>query len=120
MNPANLLLRFLLELTALAGFAVCAWQTTSGRWRALFALTVVLCVIALWGIFAVPDDPSRSGSAPVPIPGAVRLVLELTILFGGAFAWHQAGYSVVGIVAGALITLHYAFSTDRIFWLLQQ
>ena len=88
MNAANLILRFLLELAALVGFAILAWHTTSGWWRLFVALIVVLIAIALWGVFAVPDDPNRSGNAPVPVPGAVRLVLELVILFGGAYAWH--------------------------------
>jgi hypothetical protein len=90
MNAANLILRFLLELAALVGFATLAWLSVSGWWRFVVALLVVLIAMALWGVFAVPDDPSRSGNAPVPVPGAVRLVLELTILLGGAYGaeWH--------------------------------
>ncbi|MFQ6227417.1 DUF2568 domain-containing protein [Nocardia sp. NPDC002869] len=49
---------------------------------------VLLPVIAAtaWGVIAVPDDPSRSGAAPVAVPGAIRLLVEFAVLFGGAAA----------------------------------
>jgi hypothetical protein len=120
MNAANLILRFLLELAALVGFATLAWQSVSGWWRFVVALLVILIAMALWGVFAVPDDPSRSGKAPVPVPGAVRLVLELTILLGGAYAWHLGGHTLVAGIFAALIVFHYVLSAERIMWLLQQ
>jgi hypothetical protein len=120
MNTANLVLRFLLELAALAGFATWSWHATSGWRRFLLALFVVIVVMALWSIFAVPDDPSRSGSAPVPIPGAARLVLEWAILLGAAYAWHLSGYTLVAGITAALVIFHYLLSVDRIMWLLQQ
>ena len=120
MNSANLALRFLLELAALAGFAVWAWQLVDGLWRYGLAFAVVLFVMMLWSVFAVPDDPSRSGNAPFPVPGFVRLVLELAILFGGAYAWYLGGYSWAGLVIGILIAIHYGLSVPRIMWLLQQ
>ena len=77
-------------------------------------------VMALWGIFAVPNDPSRSGNAPVAIPGVMRLVLELSILLGGAYAWYLGGFTVVAAVFTALVVFHYLLSIERIIWLLQQ
>lgn len=120
MKEANLVLRFLLELAALAGLGAWAWHAAAGWWRIAFSLLIILVVTALWGIFAVPNDPSRSGAAPVPVPGALRLLLELTILFGGAYAWHLGGHALIAIVSAALIALHYALSFDRIVWLLRQ
>ena len=94
MNAANLGLRFLLELAALAGFALWAWQAPYGiPLRVLLAATAVVVLMTLWAVFAVPGDPSRSGNAPVPVPGALRLALELLVLFGGAWAFHAGGYS---------------------------
>jgi len=43
----------------------------------MLALTLPIFAAAIWGIFAVPDDPSRSGNAPVIAPGLVRIVIEL-------------------------------------------
>ena len=120
MHTANLTLRFFLELTALGGFAALAWNTTDGLWRYVAAVAVVVFVAALWGTFAVPDDPSRSGNAPVPVPGALRLLLEFAILFGGAWALHAAGFTWAGLSASLLIIVHYLLWIDRIVWLLQQ
>ncbi|WP_457155708.1 YrdB family protein [Mesorhizobium sp. P5_C1] len=116
----NLTLRFLLELAALLGFGLSGWGLSDGLWRWLLALALPLIAAALWGTFAVLDDPSRSGRAPVPVPGAVRLVLELTILFGGAVGFYVAGYTTTGIILALLIVISYAFSLDRLGWLLKQ
>ena len=65
----------------------------------------------------MPDDPSRSGAAPVPVPGNVRLVLEVTILVVGAVALIAAGERVAGITMLALLVVHYAASAGRVGWL---
>ena len=116
----NLTLRFLLELAALLGFGLSGWGLSDGLWRWLLALALPLIAAALWGTFAVLDDPSRSGRAPVPVPGAVRLALELVILFGGAVGFYVAGYTTTGIIVALLIVISYAFSLDRLSWLLKQ
>ncbi|WP_095084631.1 DUF2568 domain-containing protein [Mesorhizobium sophorae] len=116
----NLTLRFLLELAALLGLGLSGWGLSDGLWRWLLALALPLIAAALWGTFAVLDDPSRSGRAPVPVPGAVRLALELVILFGGAAGFYLTGRMTTGIVMALLIVISYAFSLDRLSWLLKQ
>jgi hypothetical protein len=50
----------------------------------VLAIAVPIAAAALWGTFNVPNDPSRSGAAPLRVSGATRLALELSILgFGG-------------------------------------
>jgi hypothetical protein len=120
MNAVNLALRFLLEIAALGGFGVLAWRLSDGWWRYLVVILVLLILMTLWGVFAVPDDPSRSGNAPIPVPGLVRLGLELVILLGGGVAFYFAGHGFAGIALMALVLLHYALSFDRLTWLLQQ
>ena len=120
MAQANLLLRFLLELAALAGIGLWAWTLGDGWHRGVLAFFAVSVAVALWIVFNVPGDPSRSGAAPVPVPGWVRLPLELAILLGGAWAFHFAGQTTVAMVVTALIVLHYAGSVPRIRWLLRQ
>lgn len=113
----NLALRFGLELAALAGFGTFAWRQTSGplRWVAVLALPLVAA--AAWTAFNVPDDPSRSGAAPIVVPGGARLAIEVVILCAGAAAMVVA-HRPVGIVLLALILVHYAASVRRIAWLL--
>ena len=120
MQSANLALRFFLEISALGGFGALAWKSTEGMWRYLAIIVVLGILMALWGVFAVPNDPSRSGAAPFPVSGLMRLFLELAILFGGAFAYHQSGYSIASIGLIVLVIVHYALSGQRIAWLLQQ
>ncbi|SFO16009.1 Protein of unknown function [Mesorhizobium sp. NFR06] len=116
----NLTLRFLLELAALLGLGMADWSLSAGFWRWILAIALPLVAAVLWGTFAVLDDPSRSGRAPVPVPGAVRLALELIILFGGATGFYLAGHASTGIVMALLVALSYAFSLDRLAWLLRQ
>lgn len=83
-------------------------------------VTLPLVLATLWGVFAVPGDPSRSGSTVVAVPGLLRLLLELAV-FGAAvtaLTWVDAPRAAA-IVGGAVV-VHYALSWDRIAWLLRQ
>lgn len=117
MHTANLALRFLIELVALGGFATLAWDLSAGSWKALAVAAVVVTLGAIWATFAVPEDPSRSGNAPVTVPGRLRLVLELAILLGGAWAFHAAGYRWAALSLGTLVVVHYLLWWERIIWL---
>ncbi|MDJ0828095.1 MAG: YrdB family protein [Rhodobacter sp.] len=120
MHPANLALRFALEIAALAGIGAWAWAMTAGWLRPVAVLGAVAAAALLWTLFNVPGDPSRSGAAPVAVPGWARLILELAILLGGALAFHRAGHSGPGAALAGLVVLHYALSGDRLAWLLRQ
>lgn len=117
MNAANLAFRFFLEMAALLGFSVLTWHLSEGWARYLAVVIVLALLMTLWGVFAVPDDPSRSGNAPIPVPGLVRLGLELVILLGGGSAFCFAGYQFAGTMLIVLVLLHYALSLDRVRWL---
>ena len=121
-HPINLAIRFLLELAVLAAMGVWGWHTAGGDegWlRFLLALGIPMIAAALWGTFTVPDDPSRSGKAPVAVPGFVRLVIEATLFIFAVWALYDAGYPGAGRVLGVISALHYAVSYDRILWLLR-
>jgi len=116
-HPVNLVFRFLLELIALFSYGLCGWQADLPfRWFLVVLLPIGVAV--LWGTLNVPDDPSRSGKAPVAVPGWLRLLLELFLFFGSAAILYTVIAPVWGwIMAGAVI-IHYAFSWDRVLWLL--
>ncbi|MAI89865.1 YrdB family protein [Ponticaulis sp.] len=116
----NLILRFILELAALAGIGMAAFQFSDGVIAYLASILCVTTAATLWGVFNVPGDPSRSGHAPVRVSGPVRLSLELIILFGGSLSFYLAGYAWIALSHAWLITLHYAFSAQRVGWLLKQ
>jgi len=119
-QPINLAIRFLLELTALAALAYWGWTQHDGLLRIVLAIGLPVFAAVLWATFAVPDDPSRSGKAPVPVPGIVRLVLELAFFAFAAWALFDAGNTAASLILAVVVVIHYAVSYDRIAWLLKQ
>ncbi|MCO4747921.1 MAG: DUF2568 domain-containing protein [Proteobacteria bacterium] len=118
-HPLNLAFRFFLELAALAGFAALGWTAPPPwHWAAVWMLP--LAAAAIWGVFNVPGDPSRSGEAPVVVPGWVRLGLEGAVLIGGAAALGLAGRPALGLAVTLCVLVHYALSLDRVAWLLER
>jgi len=113
----NLVLRFMLEVAAVAGLAAAAWQLTAGPGRWVTTIAAPAAAAAIWGLFNVPDDPSRSGAAPIEVTGPVRLVVELAILGVGAAAVAVATRPAVGMALGLAIVGHYLASLDRVAWL---
>ncbi len=118
MPAWNLALRFGLEVAALAGLATAAWRVTPAPWHWGAVVLVPVLAAAVWTTFNVPGDPSRSGAAPVRVPGGVRLTLELAILGAGAVGFLLRGPRPAGLALGALVLVHYAASIPRVRWLL--
>jgi hypothetical protein len=114
----NLAVRFLLELCALFTLGMWGWRLRDDSWRIVTALAVPLMAAALWGTFAVPGDPSRSGSAPVAVPGALRLLLEFGFFSSATWALYNLGFSRPAAFFVTAIVVHYLLSYDRIGWLL--
>jgi hypothetical protein len=113
-HPINLAVRFLLEMSALASVGVFGWIRFEGpsRWIAVIGLPLLL--MTLWGTFAVPGDPSRSGSAPVPVSGSIRLTLELIFFAVGAAALYSVDHPRLALVLAGTALVHYLTSWDRI------
>jgi hypothetical protein len=118
-NPANLALRFILELAVLFALGYWGWTQHAGIWRFVWSIGLVGLAAIVWGTFAVPDDPSRSGNAPVPVPGFLRLIIEMVIFAAGVWAFYAAGLPLIALVFGILTLIHYAISYDRLIWLLK-
>ena len=117
-HPINLIIRFLLELTALSAIGIWGWKQNDGWLKFVLAIGIPIIVAAIWGTFAVPDDPSRSGAAPIVVPGIVRLSIELAIFVFATWVLHDLGSSRLSWILGIVVAIHYIFSYDRIIWLL--
>jgi len=74
----------------------------------------------VWGCFAVPNDPSRSGQTIVPINGLLRLAIEIIIFGIGAWFLYRSNLMVVSWFFALTVIVHYIISYDRISWLIQQ
>ncbi len=119
-NPINLAIRFLLELIALASIGLWGWELSNGIMKYILAIGLPVIAGTVWGTFAVPNDPSRSGKAPVAVHGAIRLVIELSFFYFATWALYDLGYTKLSWIVGVVVIIHYLISYDRIYWLLKQ
>jgi hypothetical protein len=114
-HPANLAVRFALELAALLGWGLWGRSALAGWAGWALACGLPLAAALVWGTLRVPNDP---GPAPVPVPGWVRLVVEAVVLGGAAWAFYASGRPVWALIYGMVLVAHYAASYDRVGWLL--
>lgn len=119
-HPLNLFVRFLLEASAIITFGIWGYLQSDTWMRILLAVGLPLLFAILWGVFAVRNDPSRSGRTVVSTPGLLRIVIELVLLGGAAWMIIDLDYLLLGLVFGTVALLHYIISYDRILWLLKQ
>jgi len=119
-HPLNSAVRFLLELASIAVFGIWGYHQTDTGLRILLAILLPLGFALLWGVFAVKDDPSRSGKTVVRTPGIIRLLLELSLFGAAAWMMLDLNYSLVALIFGLTVVIHYFTSFDRIAWLLKQ
>jgi hypothetical protein len=121
MAPWLLHIRFVLEVISLvalgagarhvAGPGVLGWVATIGA---------PLLVAVAWGTFAVPGDPSRSGKAPVPVAGWLRMAFELAVFFGAAASLAAIAWWDLFDVFIAGFVVHHVGTRARILWILRQ
>jgi hypothetical protein len=114
------MLRFILEIWALIAFGYWGRNQNFGLFNYVLAIALPVAAAAIWGTFAVPDDPSRSGGAPVPVPGVVRLVLELLIFELAFLAMFVGTLFYISLVYVILVIVHYILARNRIRWLLSR
>lgn len=100
LKLANLILRFVLELCALAALAYWGYQTGQGlAAKILLAAGAVVVAAVLWGIFAAPSSSRR-------LEDPSRLLFEL-VFFGAAVAGLiAAGQPVWGLALGVLFVIN--------------
>jgi hypothetical protein len=114
-------LRFVLEMIALVAIGAGARHvagTGALGWAAAVAAPLLAAV--LWGTFAVPGDPSRSGRAPVPVPGSLRIALEMAVFFAAAASLAAiAWWDLFDVFIAAFVVEHVG-TRARVLWVLRQ
>lgn len=118
LSALQAVLRFLIELAALVMWCIAGWNITDSSLRWMLAIALPLACAVVWGTFRVPGDASASGEAPIPVPGIVRLLLELDVLFGAAVAGAVFWKPFPAAVLAVATVGHYAATTSRVRWLL--
>jgi uncharacterized protein DUF2568 len=99
MRAANLALKFLLELGALAAFAYWGSRTGPTAVNVLLGIGAPLAMAVVWGTWAAPKAPRR-------LAGAARITLELSVFALAALALVAAGAPVVAAIFAALVVLN--------------
>ena len=118
-HPINLFVRFILELIALWAFGYWMYKTQTGWSRNILMILLPVIIAVCWGVFAVPNDPSRSGNTVIVTSGIIRFIFEI-VVFGGAFyALYKSGLNKPSFYFITIVTIHYVLSYDRILWLLK-
>jgi hypothetical protein len=112
LKYANLALHFSLELCAMAALSFWGFQT-GGGWltKSLLGIGIPLLAAFAWGTFRVPDDP---GKAPVPVPGPLRLLLELAVFSLATAGLAAAGRPSLAWALGLAVLIDYALMYDRL------
>lgn len=120
MNPVNLIVRFLLEIISLIVVGIWGWKATNGWLQFIVAFGAPFFMASLWGIFNVPNDPSRSGRAIIVVKGWVRLLIEALVFGVGIVSIYALDHIFLSSIYGLIIALHYIISKDRINWLISR
>jgi hypothetical protein len=119
-HPVNLAIRFTLEVIAIGSFGIWGFRFSDEWYSYVLALLFPLLFAGLWGVFAVPNDPSRSGKTVVRTPGLIRLILEVALFGTAAWMLFDLDFQKLGWIFSSVAFLHYVTSYDRIVWLLKQ
>ena len=91
----NLVVRFALELAALAAFAYWGSQTGTGVMRLVLALTAPAALALVWGTFLAPRRR-------IDLPKPVRLVLEFAVFGAAALALVATDHDALAIALAAI------------------
>ncbi|HZX58226.1 MAG TPA: YrdB family protein [Mucilaginibacter sp.] len=115
-NPANLALRFLLEIIMLIVFGYWGWHL-AGNWeRYIAAPGLPILAAVLWGVFRIQNDPKP---APVEVPGIVRLLLELGLFGAAVYFLYDLNYIQLSWIMAIIVGIHYMVSYDRTWAMLR-
>lgn len=99
VRAANLLVKFGLELAALAGFAY--WGTTlhGAAVSTIVAIAGPLAVAGVWGVFAAPASRRR-------LPTPARIPFELSVFALATAALAAADAVALAVVFGAVAAVN--------------
>jgi len=109
MKTANLALKFLLELAALASFAIWGAESESGALAVAHAIIAPLIVTLLWGRLAAPRSRHR-------LPRATRIPFEMTVFALAVVALAISGHVAWAIGLGVVMAINAGLMTVFAQW----
>jgi anti-sigma-K factor RskA len=103
VRAANDVLRFSLELCALAAVAYWGWSEHDGLWRWVLVVGAPLAVAVLWGNTIAPKAKRRVGDP-------WRLVVELLVFGSAVAALVVADQHLLAVIFGSVVVVHLALT----------
>jgi len=117
MVGPNDVLRFALEVAALFAMGYAGWHLVDDALvSVVLAVVLPLGAAVVWGVFRVDGDPKV---APVPVPGVVRLCIEVDFFGAAVVLLAVVGQVGAAVILGALVVGHYAWGYRRVQWLVR-
>lgn len=109
-------IRFALEVATLAAYGWWGWHLGDGGLTGI-VLALLLPVLggSIWAVFRTPGD--GAGRALMPVPGPVRLVIELSLIGIAAYGVWTAGSRAAAETLLTAWGLHYAVTWEYVRWL---
>jgi hypothetical protein len=104
VRAANLALKFLLELAAIAALAYWGATAADGVLAVVLAVAASALFIVIWGRFAAPRAGHR-------LPARSRIALELGLFAVAAIALVLAGSAVLAAAFAVLVVVNAALLT---------
>ena len=115
-----LLFRLLLELGLVAAFWWWGWRWAGeGTLGLMLGVLFMLAAMFAWGLFATPNDPARGGNGRVAVPGWTRLLIECTLFSLAAYGLWTIGSRAAAETLLTAAAVHFAFTWERLRWLLR-
>ena len=90
MRAANLGLRFLLELGALAAVGYWGWKSGDGLLSWVLAIGAIAAVIAVWALFVSPKHTIETSKQ-------VGFAIELAVWLAAGAALYTTGHEALGL-----------------------
>jgi hypothetical protein len=109
VRPANLAIKFALELAAIAAFAYWGAVIATGAVAVVLAVAAPLAMVVVWGAFCGPRAKRR-------LRPPARIPLELAIFALAVAALAGAGQLVLSAVLAVVVLLNAALLTRFDQW----
>lgn len=99
MRAANLALKFLLELAAIALLAAWGARTGHGWVSVILAVAAPAVMIVVWGRYAAPRASRR-------LPARLRIPLELTVFAAAGVLAYLADLRALAVAFGVVVVVN--------------
>lgn len=115
----NEVLRLVLEIAALVALGYAGWNLVEDTLVSIvLAFALPMLAAAVWGTLRVDGDPAGK-LAPVPVPGLVRLCIEVDFFAAAVILLAVVGQLIAAAILGGLVVFHYLWGYRRVQWLVR-